>query len=395
MASMTFYLSASVASVTYTYNGTSTTITDIGSHSVTGLTAGTDVYVSVSLKSGYTNAHVTCTLNGNSDGSWYIANDPYIRVKDGRYCIFAGEQSGSTKTFYYKYRYLNSSDSTISNSDTYSKSATSSTTSISITLSSIPTITGYSKTGSYKAVQACSLGNGVAYCSGTTYNTPSIIGVYVEPIYHEYWYKYRYTDSSYNLIKESSVMVATVAGNQYDQTLSDIPEPNTGRWIKSDTYWGGNACSINASSGYARCTSTAQNNPSVIGVYCTQRTIDRFTWTGTDSGDTSAFQSGENISTALTAKRWNDFLAKIKEVAEANGGSFSYTNVGQERIKANATNNKNNGFNDAVNAISNITGHGTLPSTQSPGDTIYASLYVGNGSLKTALNAAINIYNNS
>lgn len=109
---------------------------------------------------------------------------------------------------------------------------------------------------------------------------------------------------------------------------------------------------------------------------------NNFTW------DAANIKKGQPISN-LTAGRWNNLLAKIKELAEAEGGSAPYTGVSSGATIYAAT------FNAARSAISNRTGYGTLPSTQEKGDEVKAALFEGSGSLKSALNAAINHYNNS
>lgn len=116
-------------------------------------------------------------------------------------------------------------------------------------------------------------------------------------------------------------------------------------------------------------------------------TIDPFYWNNS-TWDAANVKKGQPISN-LTAGRWNNLLAKIQELAEAEGGSAPYTGVSSGATIYAAT------FNAARSAISNRTGYGTLPSAQEKGDEVKAALFEGSGSLKSALNAAINHYNNS
>lgn len=116
-------------------------------------------------------------------------------------------------------------------------------------------------------------------------------------------------------------------------------------------------------------------------------TIDPFYWSNS-TWDAANIKKGQPISN-LTAGRWNNLLAKIKELAEAEGGSAPYTGVSSGATIYAAT------FNAARSAISNRTGYGALPSAQEKGDEVKAALFEGSGSLKSALNAAINHYNNS
>ena len=91
----------------------------------------------------------------------------------------------------------------------------------------------------------------------------------------------------------------------------------------------------------------------------------------------------------MTAARWNRFKAKIAELAEGEGGSYSYSTVASgDTFYATE-------FNSVRTAIMNRSGYGTLPAAQASGNAVKASLFEGSGSLKTALNAAITHYNNS
>lgn len=122
-------------------------------------------------------------------------------------------------------------------------------------------------------------------------------------------------------------------------------------------------------------------------IVATKSSIDLFYWDSA-STDGSLIKAGQPISN-LTAARWNRLLAKIQELAQAEGGSYSYSGVTSGSTIYAAT------FNGARTAISNRTGYGTLPSTQSAGNEVKAALFEGTGSLKSALNAAITHYNNS
>ena len=122
-------------------------------------------------------------------------------------------------------------------------------------------------------------------------------------------------------------------------------------------------------------------------IIATKSSIDLFYWTNA-TWDAANIAKGQPISN-LTAGRWNNLLAKIKELAEAEGGSAPYTGVSSGATIYAAT------FNAARSAISNRTGYGTLPSAQEKGDEVKAALFEGTGSLKSAINAAINHYNNS
>lgn len=118
-----------------------------------------------------------------------------------------------------------------------------------------------------------------------------------------------------------------------------------------------------------------------------KKNIELFYWDSATT-DSTLIAKGQPISN-ITAARWNRFKAKIAELAAAEGGSYSYSTVASgDTFYATE-------FNAVRTAIMNRSGYGTLPSTQSSGNAVKASLFEGNGSLKTALNAAITHYNNS
>lgn len=119
--------------------------------------------------------------------------------------------------------------------------------------------------------------------------------------------------------------------------------------------------------------------------------IEKFYWDGADgTNDATLIAKGQPVSN-ITAERWNALLAKIKELADAVGASFSYTTVSKgDGITAAR-------FNAAVGGLASIkTQMGAtirLPDEQSSGNTMYAHLFNSSVSLKYALNDMIEIYN--
>ena len=118
-----------------------------------------------------------------------------------------------------------------------------------------------------------------------------------------------------------------------------------------------------------------------------KKSIALFYWNN-ETWDAANIKKGQPISN-LTAARWNNLMAKIQELAVAESGSYSYSEVSPVSTIFATT------FNDVRATISNRTGCGTLPAVQAKDDEVLASLFEGSGSLKAALNAAINHYNNS
>lgn len=116
--------------------------------------------------------------------------------------------------------------------------------------------------------------------------------------------------------------------------------------------------------------------------------IGKFWWDGAEGNeDASIIYQGGPIKN-LTAGRWNTLQAKIAQLARANGLSYTYTKVASGDAITAA------GFNAARNAIDLQPGHGVLPAVVLAGGRVKAAAYNGVGSLKNALNTAINYYNN-
>lgn len=119
----------------------------------------------------------------------------------------------------------------------------------------------------------------------------------------------------------------------------------------------------------------------------TKTTIDLFYWVNEASDDT-LIAKGEPVKN-ITAARWNSLKAKIKELADAQGISYTYSNVSSGSTFS-ATE-----FNAVRNVIDKFDGAGALPPIKNSGDQILASFFNGTASLKSALNRAITTYNNS
>lgn len=119
--------------------------------------------------------------------------------------------------------------------------------------------------------------------------------------------------------------------------------------------------------------------------------IDKFYWDGASgTNDAALIAKGQPVSN-ITATRWNNLLAKIKELADAVGASFRYTTVSKgDGITAARFNVARTGL---ANIKSKIGASITLPDEQSSGDTMYAKLFNGSVSVKGALNNLIIIYN--
>jgi hypothetical protein len=208
--------------------------------------------------------------------------------------------------------------------------------------------------------------------------------------YKAFYYQYRYVSGSGTIVETSNVY-ATRAPYQSDHIevrFDDIPEPTAKRWKKNGEYSAIAYCHINYTSRIFECTSNTMSDPAILGVICSLQPIARFTWLGSDSQDNAAFASGKYISDAITASGWNAMYAKIKELAEATGGKFDYDAVSKgDAITATE-------FNYMRLGIINLPWHGSLPNAVAAEMPIFADYFNGSVSLKGALNAAIDEFNN-
>ncbi len=150
--------------------------------------------------------------------------------------------------------------------------------------------------------------------------------------------------------------------------------------------WSSNSAATSATYGVNSTVDVGASDATYYAVW-QKITIDLFYWKS-KSEDESLIAADQPISN-MTATRWNRFKAKIAELAEAEGGSYSYSDVATgDTFYATE-------FNEVRTAIMNRSGYGTLPAAQASGKAVKASLFEGSGSLKTALNAAITHYNKS
>lgn len=334
------------------------------------------------VKTGDYSAISGCSLYTSQNYAWCTSTSSSSPATIGVYVTAAA------KTYYWRVRYLLDDGTLVS--ETASSHGDSSSGSYGVTLDDIAAPYGYEKIGTYVGLQNCSIYPSYGYASVTgtsdTSSGRSYIGVYVQQVSVTYYWKYRYINANTSaVISDSATMHGDSRAGYYAVPFSDITNLSE-RWEKTGTYTTIQNCSVYTSQSHVRCTGT-QGNVSIIGVYLNRIPIDLFYWAGSDSADNNIIATGQPV-TNLTSARWNSLLAKIKELAEAQGGSFSYTAVSSGDAITAAR------FNAARTAIANRSGHGTLPAAQSAGNTIRASLFNGNTSLKSALNTAIEGYNN-
>ena len=236
--------------------------------------------------------------------------------------------------------------------------------------------------------------------SGTKYF--KIAGTYVEPTYKAYFRCHNtvkhfavYRNGEYVSMNSSPTWTPVdLTESKKKITIKSInPQDNYGAPYYVGFYASSSATSpgsqLQSSTGEFTFEYSANRQYSEVRATKQKINIDLFTWTGSDSTDSSTIAKGKPVATAITAARWNNLNATIKKLAEALGKTYSYTDISQGNTFTAEL------FNNARNGINILTGHGTLPSTVAKNDEVKASYFVGNSSLKSALNAAITQYKNS
>lgn len=124
-----------------------------------------------------------------------------------------------------------------------------------------------------------------------------------------------------------------------------------------------------------------------ITLYAAWKRRVYFYWHGSDANDSARFAAGKKIENALTATAWNslcDFINKVRTDIRLPTIAFARVSAG-DPISAVKFNIVSNAIHQIVNA-----GYGTVvPATVSAGEEIVTSLFNGRGSLKDAINKAV------
>ena len=211
-----------------------------------------------------------------------------------------------------------------------------------------------------------------------------------------------YSDATYYAVWQKSTAVITFYGNGglWGGNLQKRSVTfNVGDIVNFATYsanlvragytllgWSTSSSATSAAWGPSGTVSVGSTNADYYAVWA-KKNIELFYWNSATT-DSTLIAKGQPVAN-LTATRWNRFKAKIAELAEAEGGSYSYSTV------ASGNTFYATEFNSVRTAIMNRSGYGTIPAPQASGNAVKASLFEGSGSLKTALNAAITHYNKS
>ncbi len=371
---------------------------------------GADGYLYISIAD-YLDKYSYPVTASSGSSSWTVINangtynDHYISAPSSAGTRTVTLTATEYKTYYYNVHvFANGGKFSDGNSDYYTGVASSSTVSIEYSLVGLekPTRAGYTFLGWGYSSSATQYYNGTIPISATSQSSssPTIYNLYA------IWEKVTYTA---NIKLGSGITAANVLVNSAQKAYI------TDRAYHAISISNGDTLTINAIAKqtgyglpylltyYASATATTPirtaeySTESVAFTWnagnlwmvlsATKSSVDLFYWDSA-STDASLIKAGQPVSN-LTATRWNNLLAKIKELAEAEGDSYSYTGVSAGASILATT------FNGARTAISNRAGYGTLPAVQAKGNEVKAALFEGTGSLKSALNAAITHYNNS
>lgn len=402
-------LGTGISQVSYGINTASLTTGPVGSDFTADVKRKSGyVYIGISrIASGYTYP-VTAT-DGSS--TWTVINangtynDHYISApSSGGTRTVTLTATKDTRRYYQVHAFANGGKFSDGTTDYYTDLAASATVSIDFDLSTLktPSRGGYTFKGWGYSSNATQYYTGTIPISATSQdsNDPTIYNLYA------IWAKTEYTcyikigtginsasvyvdgalksdirDKVYHAITvnyDSTITVSSIA------KATGYARPYIFKFYQTST-------STTPTSTLERDTDTPSYTYSTSRFYAeitaTKSTIDLFYWQNS-AWDAANIKKGQPISN-LTATRWNNLMAKIQELAEAEGDNYSYS-----RVSSGATIYASS-FNSVRAAISNRTGYGTLPSSQSKGDSVKAALFEGSGSLKSAINAAINHYNNS
>ena len=350
------------------------------------------------------------TTFADNDGEVYSSGTRYVKLfgTQTSYATYAINLRTGVGVTSYQVSYTNSKGNTVT--ATVSNSAASTVCWVkansNLTITSVNYATNYAApytqeeyNSDFSRVIGTASGSTIK-ASGTRYF--KIKGTYVEPTYKAYFRCHStvknfsvYRNGEYVSMNSSSTWTPVDLTESKKQiTIKNIsPQDNYGAPYYVGFYASSSATSpgsqLQSSTGEFTFDYTANRQYSEVRATKQKININLFTWTGSDSTDSSTIAKGKPVATAITAARWNNLNATIKKLAEALGKTYSYTNISQGNTFTAEL------FNKARNGINILTGHGTLPSTVAKNDVVKASYFVGNSSLKSALNAAITQYKNS
>lgn len=213
---------------------------------------------------------------------------------------------------------------------------------------------------------------------GETYRAGSTVTLMQNHTFTAIWKAITYT-VSYNTNGGTG---GPVNGVKVHGTAYTIPSSKPKKTGYIFTYWVDN---LESGRHWSPGDSYTTNSNVTFTAIWRQKTY--FYWHGSDASDSTYFAVGKRIDLAVTAEAWNrlcDFVNEVRGYAGLSTVAFSTVSAGDE-ISAVKHTIVSNAIKQLVNA-----GYGTVvPATVSTGDEIVTSLYNGNGSLKDAINKAV------
>lgn len=371
---------------------------------------GADGYLYISISDYFDKYSYPVTASSGSS-SWTVINadgtynDHYISAPSSAGTRTVTLTATEYNTYYYNVHvFANGGKFSDGSSDYYTGVASSSTVSIEYSLVGLekPTRAGYTFLGWGYSSNASQYYTDTITISATSQSSgnPTIYNLYAiwEETEYDAYVKLGAGISS-AMVQVDGVSKVDIRDSAYHRVVVKLTSTITIASIGLKSGYGtpytvkfySSATATTPSSSLSSSDVTVSYDYTTSRVYAeitaTKESIDLFYWSSA-STDASLIAAGQPISN-ITASRWNRFKAKIAELAEAEGGSYSYSTVTSgDTFYATE-------FNSVRTAIMNRSGYGTLPAAQASGNAVKASLFEGNGSLKTALNAAITHYNNS
>lgn len=401
--SVTMDMGTGISGYSYTYylEGVLYSSSSTASRKTVAADVGTDItitsftYSSENYDEPVTFAEYTSTAHTSLVTSWEYPDDPKIRIKSSaRYFVFTATVKELT---YYGRLKLNGNGGTFGSQTAinwpsvgYQGASGVGGALVSIVLpkstqtSYVPTRDGYTFVGWASSSTATSAtytsGDTVSFTARSTYySSPTEVNLYAVWL-QTFTLKF---ETSYSGVTNMPDDMDGITSGTWVTLSSKVPVLNGYTFLGWAKTQGG----------------TVQLQPSG-NIYITADTtlytvfernqISLFYWAGSDTADAVLIAKGQPVSN-LTAARWNNMLAKISELADASGTNFSYSPVSSgETITAARFNVARSGLSSIKTALGAST---SLPAAQSSGNTVYASLFDGNGSIKGSLNALIGIYN--
>ncbi|MDY4488466.1 MAG: hypothetical protein SPE18_10535 [Candidatus Limivicinus sp.] len=371
---------------------------------------GADGYLYISIADYFDKYSYPVTASSGSS-SWTVINangtynDHYISAPSSAGTRTVTLTATEYNTYYYNVHvFANGGKFSDGSSDYYTGVASSSTVSIEYSLVGLekPTRAGYTFLGWGYSSNASQYYTDTITISATSQSSgnPTIYNIYAiwEAIEYNAYVKLGAGISS-AMVQVDGVSKVDIRDSEYHRVVVNLTSAITIASIGLQSGYAppytvkfyASATATTPSSSLSSSDVTVSYDYTTSRVYAeitaTKESIDLFYWNSA-STDASLITAGQPISN-MTAVRWNRFRAKIAELATAEGGSYSYSDV----VKGDTFYASE--FNAVRTAIMNRSGYGTLPAAQSSGNAVKASLFEGSGSLKTALNAAITHYNNS